>query len=69
MKSYQYQNCDILEKYVIQLDGYFCIHPSCQLQTVLEKNTSSTSPGTIVHGMQVLLLFFANFENLKASFS
>ena len=54
---------------MIQFDGYFCIHLSGQWQTGLEKNTSSTSPGTMVHVMHMLFEFFAVFENLKASFS
>ena len=38
---------------MIQLDGYFCINLSGQQHTDLEKNTSSTSPGTMVHVMHV----------------
>ena len=54
---------------MIQLDGYFCIHVSGQRQTGLEKNTSSTSPGTMIHVMHVLFVSFKVFENLKASFA
>ena len=54
---------------MIQLDGCFRIHLSGQRQTGLEKNTSSTSPGTMVHVMHVLFVFFAVFDKLKASFS
>ena len=54
---------------MIQVDVYFGISISCQNQTGLEKNTSSTSPGTIVHVMHVFFVIFAVFENLKASFS
>ena len=53
---------------MIKLDGYFCIHVSGQWQTGLEKNTSSTSPGTMVHVIHVLFVFFAVFETLEASF-
>ena len=56
-------------KYIIQLDGYFCIHVSGQRQTGLEKNTSFTSPGTKVKVMHVLFVLFAVFENLIAPFS
>ena len=56
-------------KYTIQLDGFFCNHVSGQRRTGLEKNTSFTSPGTIVHVMHVLFEFFAVFETLIASFS
>ena len=56
-------------KYIIQLDGYFCIHVACQRQTGFEKNTSFTSPGIMVHMMHMLFVFFAVFENLIASFS
>ena len=55
--------------YTIQLDGYFFNHVSGQLRTGLEQNTSSTSPGTMVHVMHVLFVFFAVFETLIASFS
>ena len=48
-------------KYIIQLDGYFCIHVSDQRQTGLEKNTSFTSPGIMVHMMHVLFVLFAVF--------
>ena len=68
MKSYQYQNIDILENIQIQLDGYFCIHVSGRRQTGVEKNTSSTSAETMVHVMHVLFVPFAVFENLTASF-
>ena len=54
---------------MIQLDCYFCIHLSGQLQTGFEENTSSTSPGTMVHVMHVLFVFFAVNANLTASFS
>ena len=54
------------EKYIIQLNGYFCIQVSGQQQTGLGKNTSSTSPGTMVHVMHVLFVFFAVFEKLIA---
>ena len=57
------------EKYIIQLNGYFCIKVSGQRQTGLGKNTSFTSPGTMVHVMHVLFVFFAVFEKLIASFS
>ena len=53
---------------MIQLDCFFCIHFSGQPQTGFEKNTSSTILGTVVHMMHVLFVFFAVFENLKASF-
>ena len=53
---------------MIQLDYYFCIHLSGQPQTGFEKNTCSTFIGTMVHVMHVLFVFFAVFENLKASF-
>ena len=68
MKSYKYQNFDILENSIsiIQLNGYVCIHLSGQLQTGLEKNTSFTSPGTMVHVMHVLFVFLVVFENLIA---
>ena len=56
-------------KCVIQLDDFFCIHVSGQRQTGFEKNSSFTSPGTIVHVMHVLFVFFAVFENSIASFS
>ena len=56
-------------KYIIQLNGYFYIHVSGQRQTGLEKRTSSTSPGTMVHVMHVLFVIFVVFENLKAYFS
>ena len=46
-----------LGKYTIQLDGYFCNHVSGQRRTGLEKNTSSTSPRTMVHMMHVLFVF------------
>ena len=69
MKSYQYQNIDILENIIIiQLDGYFCIHVSGRRQTGVEKKTSSTSAGTMVHVMHVLFMSFAVFENLTALF-
>ena len=55
-------------KFIIQLDGYFCIHVSGRRQTGVEKNTSSTSAGTMVHVMHVLFVSFAVFENLTASF-
>ena len=61
MKSYQYPN-------LIQLTGYFTIHVSGQRQTGLEKNTSSTSPGNMVHVMHVLFVVFAVLENLKVFF-
>ena len=35
----------------------------------MEKNTSYTSPGTMVHVMHVLFVLFAVFETLIASFS
>ena len=35
----------------------------------LENKNSSTSPGTMVHVMHVLFMFFAVFKNLKSSFS
>ena len=54
---------------MIQLDSYFCIHVSGQWQTGSKKNTSYKSPETMVHVMHVLFVFFAVFENLKASFS
>ena len=54
---------------MIQVDGYFCIHLSGQRQTGLERNTGSTSPETMVHVMHVLFVFFAGFENSKASFT
>ena len=38
---------------MIQLDGYFCINLSGEHHTGLEKNTTSTSPGTMVHVMHV----------------
>ena len=50
----------------MQRDGYFCIHVSGQRQTGLEKNTSITSPRTMIH---VLFVFFTVSENLIASFS
>ena len=53
---------------MIQLDGYFKINVSGQRQTGLEKRTSSSSPGTMVHVMHVLFVLFAVFENLKAYF-
>ena len=56
-------------KYIIQLDGYFCIPDSSQRQTGLEKNASFTSTGTMVHVMHVLFVFFSIFENLIASIS
>ena len=49
-------------KYTIQLDGYFCNHVFGQRRTGLEKNISSTSPGTMVHVMHVLFVVFAVFE-------
>ena len=58
----------IFGKYTIHLDGYFC-NVSGQQRTGLEKHTSSTSPGTMVHVMHVLFVFFAVFETLIASFS
>ena len=54
---------------MIQVDGYFCLHLSGQRQTGFERNTGSMSPGTMVHVMHVLFVFFAVFENSKASFS
>ena len=56
-------------KYTIQLDGYFCNHVSGQRWTGLEKNNSSTIPGTMVHEMHVLFVFFAVYETFIASFS
>ena len=56
-------------KYIIQLDDYFCVHVSCQRQTGFEKNTSFTSPRTMVHAIHVLSVLFAGIENLIASFS
>ena len=54
-------------KYIIQLDGYICIHDVSGLrQTGLEKNTSFTSTGTMVHVMHVFFVLFAVFENLIA---
>ena len=61
MKSYQYSNFDILE-YMIQLDGYFYVNVSGQRKTALEKNNSSSSPGTMVHVMHVLFVFYAVFS-------
>ena len=37
MKSYQYRNFDISEKYIIQLFGYCYFHVSGQRQAVLER--------------------------------
>ena len=54
---------------MIKLDSYICIHVSGQLQTGLKKNTRFTSRGIMVHVMHVLFVFFAVFENFKASFS
>ena len=54
---------------MIQLDGYFCIHLSGRRQNSMEKNTSSVSPGTMVHVNHVLFVFFAVLGNLRASFS
>ena len=54
---------------MIQLDGYFSIHLSGQRQTGLKKNNSSPSPGSIVHVLYVLFVFYVVFENSKASFS
>ena len=54
---------------MIQFDSYFCIHVFGQRQTGLVKNTSSTSPGTVVHVMHVLFVVFEVYENLKATFS
>ena len=54
---------------MIQIGIYICIHVSGLRQTGLEENTSFTSPGTLVHVMHVLFVFFAVFDNLKASFS
>ena len=58
-------------KFIIQLNGYFYmyIHVSGQRQTGLEKITSSTSPGTMVHVMHALFVIFVVFENLEAYFS
>ena len=60
-------------KYLIKLDGvldgYYYVHVSGQQHTGLEKNTSSTSLGTMMHMMPVLFVFFAVFEKLNASFS
>ena len=67
MKRYQYLNFDILEN--VQLDGYFYVLVSGQRHTGLETKSSSKSPGTIVHGIHVLFVFFTVFENLRASFS
>ena len=54
---------------MIELDGYICITVSCQRQAGLENNNSFTSPGTIVHVMHLLFMFFAGDENSKASLS
>ena len=54
---------------MIQIGIYIGIHVSSHRQTGLEENTSFTSPGTLVHVMHVLFVFFAVFDNLKASFS
>ena len=57
-------------KYIIQFDGYFYVHVSGKRQTCLEKKGNNyTSHGTMVHMIHVLFVFFAVFENLKASFS
>ena len=42
---------------------------SGQQRTSLEKNTSSTYPGTMVHVMHVLFVFLAVFEKMRISFS
>ena len=56
-------------KYIIQLYGYFYVYDSGQQQTGLERKNSSTSPGTMVHVMHMLFMFFAAFNNLKSPFS
>ena len=66
MKSYQYQNFDISEKYIIQLFGYCYVHVSGQRHAGLERLNSYTTPGTMMH---VHFMFFAVFKNLKSSFS
>ena len=55
-------------KYTIQPDHFFGNHVSGQRRTGSEKNTSCTSPGTMVHVMDVLFVIFAVFETLIASF-
>ena len=54
---------------MIQIGICICIYVSGQRQTGLEKNTSFTSPGTLLHVMHVLFVFCAVFDNLEASFS
>ena len=56
-------------KYIIQLFGYCYVHVSGQRQACLERKTSYTSPGTMVHVMHVHFMFSAIFKNLKSSFS
>ena len=53
---------------MIQIGIHICIHVSGQRQTGLEENTSFTSPRTLVHMIHMLFVFFAVFDNLKASF-
>ena len=64
MKSYKYPNFDVLENIKYSSTATFTF-----MFLVLEKRTSSTSPGTMVHVMHVLFVLFAVFENLKAYFS
>ena len=54
--KWEIQNFDI-GKYIIQLECYFYSHVNGQRQTGLEKETSSTSPVTMVHMMHILFMF------------
>ena len=69
MKSYQYQNFDILKKNIIPLFGYCYVHVSGQRQARLERYNSSKSPEIMVHVMHEHFMFFAVLKNLKSSFS
>ena len=44
-------------KYIMQLYSYFYVHVSGQGRTGLERLNSSTSLGTMVHVMHMLLCF------------
>ena len=69
MKSYQYQNFGSLENIRYTSTATFAFIFLVNGRLVWGENTSSTSPGTMIHVMHVLFVIFAVFENLKASFS
>ena len=63
MKTYQYLNFDILPNTTATFTFMFLVND----RLIWEIN-SFTSPGTMVHVMHVLFMFFAVFKNLKSSF-